>query len=283
MKQRVVMIILVVGVGIFLGLAILRVHVHNPALKAIFQQQVATLQIQKRIENKLNSRNPNADVSEFLVKQKSLELRITNLEAVISGLQKAVKKSLQPVRRGPSPQDFLKVYDIPIGQTTVIGKKDAPVTIVEFVDFQCPFCSRFHKLMVEAVKQFPDKVNYMIKNFPLDFHKQANPSAKAVLAAGEQGKYSEMADKLFENVKSLSEENYKKWANELGLDVDQFIKDYKEQDKKWEEIINKDTELGGGIGVRGTPTFYINGRKTRARDVAGFKKEIEKILEEKKK
>jgi protein-disulfide isomerase len=152
------------------------------------------------------------------------------------------------------------------------------VTIVAFDDYQCPFCARFHAPIVDVLKAYPDKVNFMIKNYPLPFHPQAIPSAKAVLAAGEQGKYFEMADALLADNKDLSEERFKKEAERLGLNVERFMKDY--NDARWQDMIQKDLALGQNINVEGTPTFFINGRKSQARDLDSWKKEIDQILKD---
>ena len=121
-----------------------------------------------------------------------------------------------------------------------------------------------------------------MKNFPLNFHPQARPAAKAAFAALEQGKYYEMADMILENARELNDAKYKEFAEKLGLDVAQFEKDLKEKDAAYEAMIQKDMELGDKVDVRGTPTFYLNNKKTMARSVETFKKEIDEILNNKK-
>jgi len=195
--------------------------------------------------------------------------------AGFQGLQRQAKGSPQ---QAPPSEDLNKVHSIPVDHSYVRGAKDAPVTIVEFVDFQCPFCSKFHPPVTQAINAYPGKVNYIIKNFPLAFHQQAKSAAKAAMAAGEQGKYYEMADLLLDNSRSLNEDKYKELAGQLGLNVEKFLKDYKEKDSQYEDMIAKDMKLGEQVAVRGTPTFYINGRKTNARDLDSFKAEIDQIL-----
>lgn len=214
-------------------------------------------------------------------KQQLLEQRIATLESQWKDFQNMVQQA-KAVRQGPPQEDFTKVYDIPVGQSYVKGKVDAPVTIVAFVDFQCPFCSRFNSPVVEAINAYSDKVKFMIKNFPLPFHPLAKPAAKAVLAAGEQGKYFEMAHAILKDNSNLSEDRIKQLAQDIGLNVDKFLKDWKDKDAQWEQLIQKDLELVNEINVQGTPTFFINGRKTMARDTAGWKTEIEQILNDKK-
>ncbi len=208
--------------------------------------------------------------------------RLTMIEKRLSSMENSAKAVAQPpAPQMPPPEDFNKVYNIDISKLHIRGKKDAPVTIVEFTDFQCPFCARFHGPVQEILKAYPDKVNYVIKNFPLPFHPNAKPAAKAALAAGEQGKYFEMADAFLENQQMLNDEGYKELAKKIGLNVKRFEKDLKEKDAQWEAVIDEDMKVVGAVEVRGTPTFLINGKKTMARDVASFKKEIDQILAEK--
>jgi len=87
-----------------------------------------------------------------------------------------------------------------------------------------------------------------------------------------------MADRLLDNQKSLSDAKYLEIAKEIGLDVEKFSKDLKEKDAQWEDIIQKDMKLGTEVGVRGTPTFYINGKKASGRDFNYYKSEVDKIL-----
>lgn len=211
--------------------------------------------------------------------QQILEKRISVLEEQVKNIQSFFKR----VEAGSPPvEDYSKVYDIDIGYSPVMGKKDALVTVVEFLDFQCPYCAKFHFQMTEAVKAYPEKVNYVVKNFPLNFHKNAESAAKAAFAALEQGKYFEMVDALLKNSKNLNEDKYKELAENLGLDMEKFLKDYKEKNEKWQSYIEKDKALGVKVDVKGTPSYYINGRKTRARNAQDFKKEIGKILTKEK-
>jgi len=291
MEKRIFTIILVVIIGVLVGVGIVSKQARDPLLKELIKQQTVIIRIQQRIERKIASKEVAAQAShednrldQTLQKQQALEERIAALESQIKGMQtdlQQVKAAPSQVRQGPPPEDFAKVHEIPIAHTPVIGNKKAPVTIVEFIDFQCPYCARFHLPVVEAAKAYPGKVNYMIKNFPLAFHSQAKPAAKAAFAAGEQGKYEEMVDLLLKNGRKLNEETFERLAEDLGLNVDKFLKDYKNKDAKWEDYIKKDMALGTEVGVRGTPTFYINGRKTAARDVASWKREIDQILQKK--
>ncbi|MBU0469514.1 MAG: DsbA family protein [Candidatus Omnitrophica bacterium] len=291
MKEKVTTLVLIIMVGVFVGLVALKNNGGGKtALKAIFDEQSKILQMQTRMDAKLgdiegsiskNSGMGTSDMAGMLATQISLQQKLALLESKISDIEKALKAgggAQAPERQAPPPEDYTTVYEIPVAHSKIVGSKSAKITITEFVDFECPFCARFHTPVNEVVAKYPGKVNYMIKNFPLGFHKNARTAVKAAFAAGEQGKYAEMVDLLLENGRSLGEDKYKELASQLGLDVDKFLKDYQEKDAQWEDYINQDIALGSKIGVRGTPTFYINGRKTAARDLAGYEAEINKIL-----
>jgi len=274
----------VAAVAVFVGVAIVGVQSRNPLTREILKQQKEILLSQAKIEGMLAVKlgaaggTGGSDLS-------GLEDKLDGLAKALSGAGGGVQQARgsgtqQPKgspRRQPQ-QDDTRVYDIPVGDSYVRGNPDAPATIVAFDNYQCPFCARFHPPIQQVLKAYPDKVNFMIKNFPLSFHQQAVPAAKAALAAGEQGKYHEMADALLANIQDLSDERFEREAGNLGLDVEKFMKDYKEKDAEYQNIIQKDMALGRQVGVRGTPTFYINGRKTNARDFNSWKAEIERIL-----
>ena len=174
----------------------------------------------------------------------------------------AVAQRKPQERKAPTkpPPDSYQVWKVKVPEGTPMkGNKDAPITIVEFSDFECPFCNRATNTLNEVVKANGDKVRVFFMHNPLPFHKNAKPAHQAAIAADAQGKFWEMHDKLFENFRTLTEENIKKWAGELGLDMGEF--DKVRNDKKTAARIAADMELGQTVSVRGTPNFFINGRK----------------------
>lgn len=247
------------------------------AFMTLSHQQSQMLGMQETLERKVTDQQQAGAIFQM----KILEKRVSDLEQkinILTALGGPQKPAKVDERQFPPQEDFSKVYDIPVGSSVVRGNKDAPITIVEFVDFQCPFCSRFHPALNDALGAYPDQVKYFLKNFPLSFHPQAKPAAKAAMAAGEQGKYWEMAELLLTNNSSLTEDQFKEFAKQINIDVDKFFKDYQDNDSKYEEIIKNDMDLGAGVNVQGTPTFFLNGRKTNARDLNTFKQEIDAIL-----
>lgn len=147
------------------------------------------------------------------------------------------------------------------GDSPYKGALNAPVTIVEFTDYQCPYCGRhFEQTYPSIMKDYVEtgKVRYVVKNFPLDFHPEAQKSAEAALCVRDQkgdSGYFGMHDKLFENQDSLSVDNYKEWARELGVNGDKF--DDCLDSGKYEDVVKEDLTYGQQLGVSGTPGFFI--------------------------
>ena len=166
---------------------------------------------------------------------------------------------------GAAPSDDLAAptvrVDLDIEGSPFIGDENAPVTIVEFSDYQCPFCGRFFTDTEPLIKsQYIDagKVKLVYKDFPLDqIHPEATPAAHAARCAGDQAKYWEFHDKILDNQALLGSSSYSKWASELGLDTAKF--DECQKSSKYLGLIRDDLQQGSSAGVRGTPAFLING------------------------
>lgn len=189
--------------------------------------------------------------------------------------QESLSKATQPTRRRPQI-DYNKVHNIPLGSSYIKGKKNAPVTIVEFSDFQCPYCARLQPTLNQVLKAYPDDVKLVYKDYPLSFHKQARNAAKAARAAGEQGKYWEMHDLIFANFSKLTEDMFKDFATKLNLDVNKFLADF--NSNRYDALIQQDINLARTVGVTGTPTLFVNGKRMRRRSFEDFKAAIEGVL-----
>jgi protein-disulfide isomerase len=258
MKNNVIIVLLVVLIGFLFGAGLLS-GVGN-AMK------VAMMPLVEKAES-------------VVAKQNDIGRKLDAINARLAALEKRPSYAPpSPAGQQPPSEDLNKVYTIPVGNSVVVGKKDAPVTIVQFTDLQCPFCARFYPPVKEALKAYPDKVNFIIKNFPLSFHPNARPAAKVALAAHEQGKYIEMVELLLANGANVSADKMKEYAKELGLNEQKLTDDLKNKDAQYEAQIKADMDLGAQVDVRGTPTFYMNGKKTMARDFNGFKTQIDAIL-----
>ncbi len=208
-------------------------------------------------------------LSEIENTQKDMLKKIASLEEN----QEKILKAFKP--RGPEINPN-KVYDIPVGSSPIKGNKNAPVTIIEFSDFQCPYCSRIQPTLKQVLNAYPEDVRLVYKHFPLAFHKYARPAAKASLAAREQGKFWEMHDIIFENYNKLTDESFGEFASKLGLDTNRFTADY--NSTKYDQEIQQDFLLGQKVNVRGTPTLYLNGKMVGRRSFNDFKEAIDKIL-----
>lgn len=182
---------------------------------------------------------------------------------------------LQADLQAPQPPTQVSVDDDPMK-----GDKNAPVTIVEFSDFQCPYCARFHlDTFPQIDKDYiqTGKVRFVYRDFPLPFHTNAEKAAEAAECAHEQGKFWEYHNKIFENQKSLSMESLKQWAKDLGLDVVRFNSCL--DSGKMAVEIQKDAQEGASYGVSGTPAFFVNGQLlSGAQPYTNFKQLIDQQL-----
>jgi protein-disulfide isomerase len=210
------------------------------------------------------------EVKQLRESQQKLEAKVGELE----------KKLAQAPAAAARPQaDPNKVYDLPVGKSPVKGPADAPVTMVEFSDFQCPFCARSTPLIEQVIQAYPKELKFVYKEFPLPMHPNAMPASKAAVAAQRQGKYWEMHDKLFANQQALQPDNFKQYAQELGLDVAKFEQDMNSPDVQAQ--IAEDIQLARQAAVSGTPTLYLNGKKVQNRSLEGLKQMIDEALQKK--
>ena len=147
---------------------------------------------------------------------------------------------------------------VPVSGSPAMGPKDAKIVLIEFSDFECPYCSKAAADVKTIMTAYPGNVRLIYKQFPLSMHTHAKLSAIASLAAGEQGKFWQMHDLLFANFRKLSRENILVWAKSLGLDLERFTADL--GSSKYDDAIAKDMQDGEAAGVYGTPAFFINGK-----------------------
>ncbi len=146
------------------------------------------------------------------------------------------------------------------------GDANAAVTIVEYSDFQCPFCERFHGTMKQIMTDYKGKVRWVYRHLPLSFHDEAVSAAVASECAAAQGKFWEYGDKLIENQSSLGADLYKKLAGDLGLDANKFSAC--QADKAITDLVNKMSAGGAAAGVNGTPGSFIFKTNAKGTDTA---------------
>ena len=202
----------------------------------------------------------------------------------LAALEEGIKNAAAPARRGPPPEDYDKVHQIDLDGAPVLGNPNAPITIVEYSDFECPYCARTAPEVKQVLEKYPDKVRIVYKHFPLSFHRAARPTAVGSVAAHEQGKFWEYHDVLFEATSKRqlagSDEDLIKYAEKAGLDVEQFKKDLATKRAEFEKRVSEDFVSGQKVNVRGTPTLYLNGKKVRNRSLPALSAEIDKLLAE---
>jgi protein-disulfide isomerase len=209
-----------------------------------------------------------AQIVEYLLRQKTQERR----QAMIEELKK--KYPTKILLKAPT-------VEVAVGSTPAKGNAKAPVTIIEFSDYECPFCKKVEPTLRQVLKEYgPDKVRFAYRNFPLPFHQSARPAAEAAGCANEQGKFWEYHEKLMDAT-DLSAENLKKLAGEVGCDQKKFDECFAAQ--KFKDQIDKDMAAGEEAGVNGTPAFFINGRMIDgAQPYERFKEIIDEELAAKK-
>ncbi|MBI5944695.1 MAG: DsbA family protein [Chloroflexi bacterium] len=192
--------------------------------------------------------------------------------------QTAAQAPIAEVPAATQPPQFTR-YDIPADGFPGIGPEDAPIVIVEFSDFQCPFCKRFQD---ETAKQllaaYPGKIRFVYRHLPLtSIHPEAFPSAEASMCANEQNAFWEYHDKIFENQDKLGRELYMQIASDLNLGVTAFENCL--NTGKYKDLVQQDSDFAINLGVQSTPTFFINGLAlVGAQPLEAFKQVIDKEL-----
>ncbi|MBN8548843.1 MAG: thioredoxin domain-containing protein [Deltaproteobacteria bacterium] len=171
--------------------------------------------------------------------------------------QSEARKQQEEQASAAMEEQFKNPVKIDVGSSPVIGPADAKVTIIEFSDFQCPYCKRGYDTMKEIEQAYPKDVRIAFKNLPLPFHPHAKPAAMAALAAGKQGKFWEFHDALFENQADLGDKLYEATAQKLGLNMEKWKKDMASPEVA--KQIEDDMAVGAKNGIQGTPGFFVNG------------------------
>lgn len=176
------------------------------------------------------------------------------------------------------PQPVLPVIAVAGGeQAPVRGEAQAPVTIVEFSDFQCPFCRRMREPIDALLEEYPGKVRLVYRHFPLSSHDQAMPAAQASMCANEQGRFWPYHDLLFANQDALSDEKLRELAGQIGLDLAAFETCLASE--RYLALIEADLAAGRDAGVQGTPAYFVNGKPVfGAEPIDVFRRLIESEL-----
>lgn len=231
-----------------------------------------------------------AELEDDLISILEQELSLINKE--VSDIKKEVLE-IKKILKAILERKKSKIVEVNVDDDPFLGTPTAPVTLVEFSDYQCQYCSSFVKSVLPVLKKEyinTGKLKYVFRDLPLDMHKEAQKAAEAGQCAHEQGKYWEMHDTMFANQQKLDVESLRGYAAKIGLDMNTF--NLCLDNGKYATEINKDTKDAGQIGVNGTPTFIIG--KTNPNGIirgqvvmgaipyAVFKSLIESALQNKK-
>jgi protein-disulfide isomerase len=219
-------------------------------------------------------------IDEELKKAEALAKKVGGKGKVYDALMKTAKAEVgggaQAAGGDAAPGPVKKVE---VGNAPTRGPKNAPITVVLFSDFECPFCGRVEPSIAELEKAYPGKVRVAWKNMPLSFHKNAKPAAEAALAAHEQGKFWQMHEILFKNQRALMASDLEKYAKEIGLDLGKFKAAM--DSHKFAAQVEADAKQGESLGVSGTPAAFVNGRLVSgAQPPEEFKKVAEAALKD---
>lgn len=180
--------------------------------------------------------------------------------------------AVQIILREPDPP----VLSIATDDQPSKGSASAPVTIIEFTDYQCPSCAKSQPIIEEVAKEYGDKVRLVARDFPLEQHTYAAKAAEAAEAAREQGKYWEYVAVLFKNQNALEIAKLKEYATQVGLDRAKF--DQALDSGKFTDKVQRDLREGDKLGVNSTPTVFINGKRIRDKTPEGLKAAIDAAL-----
>jgi len=181
----------------------------------------------------------------------------------------------------PGPRAAVSVVEVSTRDRPFMGDEDAPVTIVEFTDYQCGFCARHHnQTLAPLMSQNRGKVRYVVRNFPLSsIHPLAPKAAEAAECALDQGRFWDYEGRLFNNQMELGLDRLVGIARELGMDVAQFSACLESGQKA--SVVEKDLQEGRSYGVRSTPTFFVNGRQlVGAKPLGDFQALIDQAMSE---
>ena len=207
-----------------------------------------------------SGQSANAQLSDAQFEIKVLEIIRKNPQVILDSVQSYQRSQVQQEQqlRDKVLSQIRQEPKLLLRNSPVTGSASQKIIMAEFSDFECPYCSKAQAVVKEFMARNQNEVTLVYKHFPLtEIHAQAEPAALASWAATQQGKFWEYHDALFEQQSKLGEEFYLELAKTLKLDIDRFNRDRQSPEAK--AAIKKDFELGKSLGVRGTPSFVING------------------------
>jgi protein-disulfide isomerase len=213
---------------------------------------------------------------------KTLDVRLGEMDEKLTSVKKNMDDLMARVTRKPQQQgpDPTKQMTFELTDHTPLGKADAKVTIVEFSDFQCPYCQRMANNLDEIRKQYPNDVKIYFKHRPLNsIHQFAQGAAEAAEAAREQGKFWDMYEVIFKNRTALDAASLEKYAKEVGLDMNKYKKGM--ESGAFKAAVDKDSAEADKLAINSTPTVFINGYYVANPSPEAVKAQIDEALKKK--
>jgi len=236
----------------------------------------------------LSASTANADISDadfaqsldrYLKTDSGMENLGSAMERYFQKRQQDALKKQEEQAKADVENQFKNPVKIDVGSSPFKGPANAKVTVIEFSDFQCPYCKRGYETMEALAKAYPNDVKIVFKHFPLPFHQEAEPAAKAAWAAQQQGKFWEFHEALFKNQDKLGTDFYISTATALKLDLNKFKKDMASEAAA--KQVKEDSEAGSKNGIQGTPGFFVNGVAVKgAYPLEHFKTIVDRWLKE---
>jgi protein-disulfide isomerase len=195
-----------------------------------------------------------------MVKTQTQQFPASRCKSMLEHMPEIVA-DLKKMEQANKPLSAEVAANIAKGKGPSFGPENAKVTVVEFSDFQCPYCSKAADVVDQVKQKYGDRVHFVFRQFPLPMHPNARGAAEAALAANAQGKFWEFHDKLFKNQGQLSREGLEGFAKDVGMNVPQFKKAL--DGKTYAADVDSDVKLGESVAVQGTPTMFINGARVQ--------------------
>lgn len=229
------------------------------------------------VEAQIAEKDFSAAMERYLATDEGVSKIGSGIERYFQKRQQEALKEQEEKAQADLEAQFKNPVKIDPGKSPVKGPGDAKVTIIEFSDFQCPYCKRGRDTMDAVLKAYPKDVKVVFKHYPLPFHKEAEPAAKASWAAQQQGKFWEFHDELFNNQDKLGSGFYLETAKKLKLDEKKFKADMESAEAA--KQVKLDADTGSKNGIQGTPGFFVNGVAVKgAYPVDHFKKLVDRWL-----
>jgi protein-disulfide isomerase len=225
-------------------------------------------------------RKGGASTQVVMADGKTLDVRLNEMDDKLGSVKKNMDELMARINKQPQRQpgpDPAKLVNFDLSDRTPKGKAGAKVTIVEWSDFQCPYCQRMANNLDELAKQYPNDVKIYFKNRPLNsIHPFAQPAAEAAEAARQQGKFWEMYEVIFKNRAALDQASLEKYAQEAGLDMSKYKQGT--QSGAFKASVDKDSAEADKLGINSTPTVFINGYYVANPSPDEIKAKIEEAL-----